>query len=209
MAEEAGNSTQESTETTETTGTEGAGARTSETKEKMFSQQALNNLLAKQRRDLLGDATDVGELRQKAKAFDELQESSKSDLEKALARADKAEKARSEAFELANKRLIEAAFLAEATSQKAIKPEHLHRLIDHGSVTVGDDGQVTGVKEAVEGFLKANPEYVGRPSGSADQGARDHGGVKQLNRADLSTMSPEAIVKARAEGRTAVLEGRT
>lgn len=143
---------------------------------------------------------DYQDLQEKAKRLAEIEEANKSELEKAQARADKAQADSEAAIERANKRLVEAAILSEATSQKAIKPEHMHRLVDTGEVTVGDDGQVTGVKEAVEGFLKANPEYVGtgRP-GSADQGARDGG--KQITREQLSSMTREDRLKAHNEGR--------
>ena len=155
---------------------------------------------------------DYEDLKARAARLDEIEAASLSELEKERARADRAEQERASAIETANARLIQAEILAQATALKAIKPEHLHRLIDTGEVTVGDDGQVTGAREAVEGFLKANPEYVGtgRPAGgSADQGARGGGSVKQLSRADLQSMSPDAIVKARAEGRTAAIEGRS
>lgn len=152
--------------------------------------------------------SDYEDLKAKAAKLDELEQANATELEKAVARAEKAEAERQSAIEAANKRLVEAAVLAEATAQKAIRPEHLHRLIDTGQVTVGDDGQVTGAKEAVEAFLKANPEYVGSPAGGgADQGARE-GGVKQLTRDQLKTMTPEQIVKARQEGRLdSVLSG--
>jgi len=155
---------------------------------------------------------DYEDLKARAARLDEIEAASLSELEKERARADRAEQERASAIETANARLIQAEILAQATALKAIKPEHLHRLIDTGEVTVGDDGQVTGAREAVEGFLKANPEYVGtgRPAGgSADQGVRGGGSVKQLSRADLQSMSPDAIVKARAEGRTAAIEGRS
>ena len=145
---------------------------------------------------------DYEDLKAKASKFDELDAANKSELEKANERAERAEKERQDAIETANKRLIAAEILAEASAQKALKPEHMHRLIDTGEVTVGDDGQVTGVKEAVQAFLKANPEYVGRPSGSADQGAREgSAGVKQVTEAELKTMTPEQRVAARKEGR--------
>ena len=147
---------------------------------------------------------DYEDLKARAARLDEIEAASLSELEKERARADRAEQERASAIETANARLIQAEILAQATALKAIKPEHLHRLIDTGEVTVGDDGQVTGAREAVEGFLKANPEYVGtgRPAaGSADQGARDSGGVKQLTEAELQTMTPEQRVQARKDGR--------
>lgn len=153
---------------------------------------------------------DYDDLRAKAAKLEELEQANQSELEKAQARAEKAEQERQTAIERANARLIEAAVLAQATALKAIKPEHMHRLIDTDTVTVADDGQVTGVEEAVKGFLEANPEYVGKtaaPPGAADQGARN-GGLKQLTREDIASMSPEQVRSALAEGRlTNVLGG--
>jgi hypothetical protein len=151
---------------------------------------------------------DYEDLKAAAKKLQELEEADRTELEKTMAKLEKAEKRAADIEAAANKRLIEAAVLAEAARQNAVKPEHLHKLIDTDAVTVGDDGQVTGVQEAVKAFLDANPEYVGtRATGSADQGARA-GGVKQLTREALASMSPEEIVVARREGRTAKLEGR-
>ncbi len=153
---------------------------------------------------------DYEDLKARAAKLDEIEAANLSELEKANARAEKAEQESAAALDAANKRLIQAEILAEATTQKALKPEHMHRLIDTGQVTVGDDGQVTGAKEAVEGFLKANPEYVGsgRPGGSADQGARDGTtGVKQVTEVELQSMSPEQIDKAHKDGRLSSLLG--
>lgn len=171
--------------------------------ERSFSQAELNAILARQKRELLADAGDLAELRDKAKRLDDLEAQSQTELERERNRADSAVAEAQKIREAAERRLVEAAVLTEATKQKAIKPEHLHRLIDTGSVTVGDDGQVAGVGEAVTAFLEANPEYVGRtasPSGSADQGARP-GGANQLTRDALANMSNEEIVKAQREGR--------
>lgn len=145
---------------------------------------------------------DYEDLKAAAERLKEIEAANKTELEKAQERAAELEAQAARVKETADKRLIEAAVLAEGARQNAVKPEHLHKLIDTGEVTVGDDGQVTGVEDAVKAFLDANPEYVGtsRPSGSADQGARD-GGKKQLSREALSSMTPEQIVQARREGR--------
>lgn len=160
--------------------------------------------LARDRRGRMSDE-EIEALRQRAAKLDEIEEQGKSELQKAVERAEAAEAAREQALQLANSRLVSAAILAEGTQQGALKPEHLHLLIDTGEVTVGDDGQVTGAKEAVEAFLKANPEYVGKPraAGSADQGARgtSPNGKGQLTHADLQGMSPEQIAQAEQEGR--------
>lgn len=153
---------------------------------------------------------DYEDLKAKAKKLEELEAAQLSELEKAQKKAEDAEKAAAEAIRLANNRLIQAEILREATEQKAIKPEHMHRLIDTENVTIGDDGRVTGIQDAVKTFLEANPEFVGkgRPVEPVDQGARGNSQT-QLTREDLKTMSPEDINKAREEGRLDVVMGRT
>lgn len=178
--------------------------------DKTFTQADLDRIvqdrLARQAKQYEG----FDDLKKKATEFDKLQEAQLSELERERKAREKAEQDSAKRIEAANRRLIEAAVLAQATAQKAIKPEHLHRLIDTDKVTVGDDGQVTGADEAVKAFLEANPEYVGKstpPPGAADQGARN-GGVKQLTREDIASMSPEQVRSALKEGRlTNVLGG--
>lgn len=146
---------------------------------------------------------DYEDLKAKAARLAEIEAANQTELERAQARAAELEQREQRATQT----LIEAAVLAEATRQQAVKPEHLHRLITIDEVTVGDDGQVTGAQEAVKAFLDANPEYVGsRALGSADQGARGNS-QKQLRREDLQGMSPSEIRKAHEEGRLDSLTG--
>lgn len=167
-----------------------------------FTQEQVDRIIADRiARVKTNPPDDYEDLKAKAAKLDEIEAANLTELEKERARADKAEADRQAAIEAANRRLVEAAILAEAATQKAIRPEHLHRLINTDTVTVGDDGQVAGVKEAVEAFLTANPEYVGsRAKGSADLGARG-GASNQLTRDDLQKMSSAEIVKAQSEGR--------
>lgn len=146
--------------------------------------------------------SDYAELKAKAEKFDAVEAEKLSELEKEQKARQEAEDRAAKREALANKKLIEAAVLAEATKAKAVKPEHMHKLIDSSSVAVGDDGQVTGVQEAVTAFLDANPEYVGkaRVADPVDQGARG-AAPGQITRDELKSMSSEEIVKAQSEGR--------
>ena len=175
-----------------------------------FTQEQVDKIIADRAiREVRTKYGDYDELKAKAAKFDELDAASKSELDKANERAQKAEQERQRALETANARLVEAAVLAEAASLKALKPEHIHRLIDTTSVTVGDDGRVTGAKEAVEAFLVANPEYVGTTRGtSADQGARA-ATADQISREQLKSMSHDQIIEAQKAGRLDVVMGRT
>lgn len=58
---------------------------------KTFTQEEVNELMGKVRREVTGKFTDYDELKKKANEFDALQESQKSELEKAQERAAKAE----------------------------------------------------------------------------------------------------------------------
>jgi hypothetical protein len=189
-------------------------------KPKTFTQAELDRIVQERVARVKSDPpADYEALKASAKELAELKAAGQTELEKANDRVAAAESATAAekasaaaALATANERLIQAAVLAQATAQKAITPEHMHKLISTDAVTVGDDGQVTGVEEAVKAFLEANPAHVGNTqggsSGSADQGARENGGATQLTKAALDTMSPGEIDKAMAEGRlTNVLAG--
>lgn len=196
--------------TTSTTGTVTFNPTTTEVPARTFTQEDVDRIVQERlARAKTTPPPDYDDLKAAAARLAEIEEASKSELEREREAREKAEAEAQKIRETAERRLIEAAVLAEGTKQNALKPEHLHKLIDTGEVTVGDDGQVTGVAEAITAFLSSNPEYVGtsRPVGSADQGARE-GGKKQLSREALKSMSPEQIVQARKEGRLdAVLAG--
>jgi hypothetical protein len=145
---------------------------------------------------------DYAELQAAAKELAEIKQAGMDETERLRQQLEETEQRAVQAKAAAERQLVQASILAEASKQNALKPEHLHRLIDTGAVTVGDDGQVTGAEEAVKAFLAENPEYVGstRPAGSADQGARGGGG-NQLTREDLQKMSSSEIVAAQKDGR--------
>lgn len=173
---------------------------------KSFSEADLNRIVQERLARQKAQFGDVEALKAKAAKLDEIEAKSKSDLEREQEARVKAEQERDAALQRANDRLIQAEILAAASKHKALKPEHLHRLIDKDAVTIGDDGQVTGAEEAVKAFLEANPEYVGgRAQGSADQGARGSAAANQLTHDDVKKMDSAEIVKAQADGRLATL----
>lgn len=179
------------------------GGEQEQPQERTFTQAELDRIVQDRVARVKREApADYEELKAKAAQLEELETAKLSELEQEKKAREKAEKQAAEAMKRANERLLQAEILAEATAQQAIRPEHLHRLIDTDTVTIGDDGQVTGVQDAVKAFLEANPEYVGtsRPAGPVDQGARGTT-PKQLTRDDLKDMSPDEINKAREEGR--------
>lgn len=125
--------------------------------------------------------------------------------------ADESEKVRrqaeSEALSKANTRILRSEIKAAATG-RLINPKDALVHIDLDQFEVDEDGQVDEdeVSEAIENLLKERP-YLAAATAKRFQGTGDGGAArkasrpKQLTRADLKTMTPAQIVKAKAEGR--------
>ena len=199
-------------------GGKGESTATETETEKKFTQADLERFLGerlgkdREQRGVAITENGLKELRAKAKRLDELEESSKSDLEKAVARAEAAEKEKQDAIDDAKEVRLRAAILSEAAKpdRKVVDTEAVISLLNRSDLTLDEQGVPTNIAEAMDSLLKAKPFLVSTGGhGSADQGAREGGGVKQLTRADLQNMTADEIVKARREGRTATIEGRT
>lgn len=182
---------------------------------KAFTQDDVNRLLADEKRRLLAEQPDLTELRNKAKQFDDLQAASQTELERERARADAAEKAATAANAAKNEALRRSAVTAAATRAGAVDPDAVFALLDPSKVTVGDDGLVTGVDDAVKALLDDKKYLVGTPTpppappkpapGSADGGPQGTPAPGQLTREDITRLSAEGrhaeITQAKAEGR--------
>lgn len=169
-----------------------------------FSQEDVDRIV----RDRLARAkntppADYEELKAAAARLAEIEEANKSDLEKATARADALEKERDAVRAEAREIKIRSAVLAEAAKpdRKVVDPDLVATLLTP-DLELDDDGAPTNIASAMDSLLEARPYLVasGGSRGDADQGARK-GGAKQLTRAELASMKPEEIVKARKEGR--------
>ncbi|MFJ2438454.1 hypothetical protein ACIOWM_35125 [Streptomyces anulatus] len=124
--------------------------------------------------------------------------------------SDQAEKARREAetaaLSKANARILRSELKAAATG-KLINPKDALVHIDLDQFEVDEDGQVDEdeVADAIENLLKERPYLAAatakRFQGTGDGGAaRKAGRPKQLTRADLKSMTPAQIVKAKEDG---------
>ncbi|MGW2044646.1 hypothetical protein ACWCPF_05615 [Streptomyces sp. NPDC001858] len=135
-------------------------------------------------------------------------------LEEQLAQkagADEAEtvrrKAEQDALGKANSRIVRAEVKAAAAGKLA-DPADAYKFLDLDQFEVDDDGNVDSeeVAEAIEELIKSKPYLAAatakRFQGTGDGGAaRKAGRPKQLTQQDLKTMTPEAIDKARIDGR--------
>ena len=125
----------------------------------------------------------IRDLKVKAGRLDEIEEAQKSELQKALDRADAAEKRAADA---------EIAHLRSSTAARYGVPEDL--------LTGSTADDLDAAAQKLLSF-RGTPPATPPAEGQGKQGSPVTEGVKQLTREDLKSMSPEAIVKAREEGR--------
>ncbi|MFE5544569.1 hypothetical protein ACFQ71_12205 [Streptomyces sp. NPDC056534] len=142
------------------------------------------------------------------------------ELEQRLAEkdtVDETERVRREAetaaLSKANARIIRAEVKAAAAGKLA-DPADAYRFLDLDTFEVDNDGNVDSeeIAEAIDDLIKNKPYLAAAPAkrfqGTGDGGAaRKASRPKQLTRADLKSMTPEAIDKAREDGRLDDLMG--
>lgn len=138
-------------------------------------QAMIEGRLAQWKRNNPAKPDDYADLQAQAKELATLKASQLSETERLQAERDaakaEAEAARAEAAaatSAAAEEKIRAAILGQAALAKAIDPTDVLAgiLLDatkKNTVTIGDDGQVTGAKEAVEAYVSAKPHLVGAP----------------------------------------------
>jgi hypothetical protein len=109
-----------------------------------------------------------------------------------------------------NERLVKSELRSAAKGKLSNVADALV-FIDVASIEVGEDGEVDteALDTAIANLLIERP-YLAAPDqkrfqGNADQGTQKSGAPKQLTRADLAGMSPEAIVAAEKNGQLANL----
>ncbi|MFN4000874.1 hypothetical protein [Microcella sp.] len=138
------------------------------------------------------------------KLQDELALKDKPAEEQALEQA-RAE-ARAEATKAANERILRSELRAVATGKLA-DPADAALFIDLTQFEVSDNGDVDtdALSDAIDELLTRKPHLGAvqkqRFDGDADQGARKSEEKRQVTRAELESMKPEEINKARREGR--------
>jgi hypothetical protein len=151
------------------------------------------------------------DLKAKAAKLDEIEAASLSETER-LSRELEAERAsRTAAEQRATDALRRSSVVSAAQRAGAIDPDAVLALLPEGSVTVKDDGSVTGVDEAVSALLAAKPYLVGKPPtptpGGADGGPRA-GGASTTGTFSRSQLRDSVFYAAnRAEIQRAVKAG--
>lgn len=142
---------------------------------KTFSQDELDRIVAERIARERKKFADYDDLKTKLTAFEQAEEERKKaemtekerlEAEKAEAakRAEEAEGKAQAALEAANSRLIRSEFRLMARSDEfKIRPDALDaalKLADLSAVKVDEDGNVSGVKEALEALIKSSPYLI-------------------------------------------------
>lgn len=166
-------------------------------------------------------------MKQKLREAEKLARESRAELERARREAELRDKpaeeqaleaaraeARAEANAKANERILRSELKAAAAGKLA-DPTDAALFIDLTQFDVSGDGDVDSdaLNDAIAELISRKPHLAAqrqnRFDGNADQGPKREAGVQQItDREQLKSMSPEAIVKARNEGRlTKLLSG--
>lgn len=113
------------------------------------------------------------------------------------------QEARTEERLRANARVIKSE-VRLAAKGKLADPDDAIAFIDLTQFDVNDDGEIDGaaVDDAIADLIARKPHLAAKQAvGSADQGERDSGAIRQVTAAELETMTPEQINQARRDGR--------
>lgn len=133
----------------------GGGEQPEGEETRIFTQAELDRIIRDRLDRERQKYDDYDDLKKAKDELDALKAEQMSELEKAQARAADLEAERDRAVMEANDRLIKAAFVAAAAQAGAAHPEDAFALADLGGVEIGEDGQVTGVEDAVKALVEA------------------------------------------------------
>ena len=194
--------TQDQTDVTSETEGSTAGDQQEQTQPTAEDVAKLKAALAKERTSSKATAKQLATLKAAREA------ETKTPEENAL--ADARREGETAATQRANERLVKSELRSAAKGKLSNVADALV-FIDVASIEVGEDGEVDqGALDAAIATLLDERPYLGvteqkRFQGGADQGSGKSGAPKQLTRADLAGMSPEAIVAAEKNGQLATL----
>lgn len=116
---------------------------------------------------------DYDDLKAAAEKLAQIEAENQSEMERAIARAEKAESQLAETQASMAEERIRSAIISEASKKGAADPADIALLISRDGIAL-EDGKVTGVQDAVQALAEAKPSYFAGTDepGPADAGAR-------------------------------------
>jgi len=136
-------------------------------KERTFSQADVDRIVKERLGREQARTADYDELKKAAEELSGLKDADLSEQEKLKKRIAEMEQAQTEwdaqakaAAEKVNEKLLRAEVRVVAATMNFIKPEQAYKLADLTSVEIDEDGQVKGVKKALEALVKDNQHLI-------------------------------------------------
>lgn len=180
------------------------GGEDSDSKGKTFTQEELQAIAAREsqkggRKALQSLAEELGfdsvdAMKQAAQKARELEDQQKTELQKLQEQAQQAEQQRQQALQTANERLIQAEVKAQASALGFVNGDVAYKLMDRSSVEVDDNGNVTGVQEALSSLMEQHPFLkAGRSAGKSGEDFSGNDRGTTLTMEQIKAMSPDQI----------------
>ena len=191
---------------TEKPGTVDAAASGKQAEEvRAFTQQELDRIVAERLARQKQQYGDYAELKERATKWAAYEEAQKTEAQKTQELLTKLQLERDTALQVANDRLIRAAFLAESAKLGVLYPGDVYALAELAGVTIDERGTVQGATEAVKAVVEAGrvPLQAQIVAGNARQqpGKLDGGAGTGNKRTDATaTLSDEELAIAQRLG---------
>ncbi len=127
------------------------------TAEPTYTQEQVNQMMGKTRREERGKFADYGTLKERAAKADELEQAQLTEKERLEARVEQAEKQAQAADQRIAETLISTAIQVQAGQMGVVDPEAASLLIDRSNVRYSAEDGVSGVEDALTQLLENKP----------------------------------------------------
>lgn len=162
-----------------TTGTDQDKTGTAQDAAKAFSQADVDRIVKERLERERGKHSDYDALKSAAAKWQEVQDSQKTELQKAMEKAAELQEQNARLSQERTELLIRSAVVAEASKLGFVDPGDAYRLVDLAKIKITDGGEVQGAAEALGEIAQAKPYLLGR--GGSGVGATNpaRGGAQQ------------------------------
>ena len=127
------------------------------TAEPTYTQEQVNQMMGKTRREERGKFSDYGTLKERAAKAGELEQAQLTEKERLEARVEQAEKQAQAADQRIAEALISTAIQVQAGQMGVVDPEAASLLIDRSNVRYSAEAGVSGVEDALTQLLENKP----------------------------------------------------
>lgn len=165
--------------TTTTDGDAASDTAAGDSADKGFTQADVDRIVRDRLARQKAQFGDIDELKRKSQQFDELAESQKTEVQKALERAEAAEaraaelEAKTSEFEERERSVkLDARITAAAAAAGVSDVEAFVALFDRSGLEFDDDGKPTNIEDGITATLQKHPILAGRSTTTFDGGPR-------------------------------------